>query len=926
MRNRIVSIMIVIMIFIYLVISAPVAADFDLYFDESVDKCENINEIGKNSLSASISDECSILKYVDEKDFLSNDFKQRVETEEALNSYVFEREDGTRRLYLLGEDVKFETEDGAVIEKDITLKKTDKGYSTTQNNIGLSISDSFSDGVHILFGENALSIIPKEQIINCPAVLRNNAIIYSGVYGEGTEIHFIPTLSGVKQNIVLYSCKAINEFEYIVSSKTLSPFFIENFLYFAENEDSDYRFDFGSIFIYDAVGHFTSGEIEISKIDEYSWIVTIVTPMEFLESNNTVYPVTIDPTIQVLASDTSSYIEDTTIYSGKPTLNTGSWLYNHTGLVSDGYNIGRMLVRLPGLYNSNAIFANLHADQIDNASFCIYEASGSSSQRVDLFYYSGTAWTESTATWNNTSPDGYGYLFDTMYPCNTLLTTFDITDLVKGWKNNIYTASKGFMLKNYNESDGTSYKGFDASEGLTLSRRPYVVVDYTPVIIHMPKSAIDEGESIMLTATIPNGASITWMNLSNNPNISVSNSGEVTGLKASPYACVVTAVVMLNGNMYPSACSIYVKVPDGTYFIKNKSSGRYADATGYSIGDEVLRWQLHGASNQRWEIEYITNGRYSIKNQMSNLYLGVEALNSTTAITRQYSSLGDSTEWYISKTASGDYCLFAKGNLTYSYVVGADPLSNRTIANMVYTNDSDYRDEWTLERMLPTSGYEISYSPGNWTSYVQNCCNCYAYAINNQVYPGTNYLWFKQQMGYYKGAAYMFSELEEGDIFQAVSYDYDAFNEEFNSNLIFQRVGRYDTCPAGSYKVALVASENDYHWYRQDADGLWSHKRGLNPVERTDASLTPKLIIDPLIADRGEYTVFLGYYAVSPWNGYLDTSTPVYVYYQGYIIPYDGYFTSVRPLLQKDRSSLNIINFNTAMLVNPVDSCERLCD
>ena len=115
-----------------------------------------------------------------------------------------------------------------------------------------------------------------------------------------------------------------------------------------------------------------------------------------------------------------------------------------------------------------------------------------------------------------------------------------------------------------------------------------------------------------------------------------------------------------------------------------------------SVGDEVLRWHFHGASNQRWEIEYISNGLYSIKNKMSNLYLGVEALNSTSAITRQYSALGDSTKWYISKTSSGAYCFYAKGNLTYSYVIGADPLNNNTIVNMTYSNNSDYKDEWNL--------------------------------------------------------------------------------------------------------------------------------------------------------------------------------------------------------------------------------------
>ena len=44
-------------------------------------------------------------------------------------------------------------------------------------------------------------------------------------------------------------------------------------------------------------------------------------------------------------------------------------------------------------------------------------------------------------------------------------------------------------------------------------------------------------------------------------------------------------------------------------------------------------------------------------------------------------------------------------------------------------------------------------------------------------------------------------------------------------------------CSKGSSKVALVVDpENDYHWYRQDKDGYWSHKPGGTKVTRKDAS------------------------------------------------------------------------------------------
>ncbi len=53
----------------------------------------------------------------------------------------------------------------------------------------------------------------------------------------------------------------------------------------------------------------------------------------------------------------------------------------------------------------------------------------------------------------------------------------------------------------------------------------------------------------------------------------------------------------------------------------------------------------------------------------------------------------------------------------------------------------------------------------------------------------------------------------------------------------------------GYYSVYLVIEKGvDYHWYRQDKGGLWSHKRGDFPVCNVDAS--NKLISNPVRANR----------------------------------------------------------------------------
>lgn len=56
-------------------------------------------------------------------------------------------------------------------------------------------------------------------------------------------------------------------------------------------------------------------------------------------------------------------------------------------------------------------------------------------------------------------------------------------------------------------------------------------------------------------------------------------------------------------------------------------------------------------------------------------------------------------------------------------------------------------------------------------------------------------------------------------------------------------------CPANMSKIALVVDEDeDYHFYRQDSNGYWSHKPGGTEVTHLDATKRP--IYNPELASR----------------------------------------------------------------------------
>jgi hypothetical protein len=66
-------------------------------------------------------------------------------------------------------------------------------------------------------------------------------------------------------------------------------------------------------------------------------------------------------------------------------------------------------------------------------------------------------------------------------------------------------------------------------------------------------------------------------------------------------------------------------------------------------------------------------------------------------------------------------------------------------------------------------------------------------------------------------------------------------------------------CPSGETKIALVVAPGyDYHWYRQDSNGYWSHKPGGTAATNLDNS--GEIITNPETADRGAYTDFCSYF------------------------------------------------------------------
>jgi len=125
--------------------------------------------------------------------------------------------------------------------------------------------------------------------------------------------------------------------------------------------------------------------------------------------------------------------------------------------------------------------------------------------------------------------------------------------------------------------------------------------------------------------------------------------------------------------------------------------------------------------------------------------------------------------------------------------------------------------------------------------------NCYTYALNipdhGWAYPG------ELKKNFNKKSSLTKKDLNKSYIREALIKDG------------LKEVDIKDVSPKTHHVIAaVVAKEQDFHFYRWNKDGKWTHKKGHRIPQNTDEMGYE--INDPEKATRGKYNEFIGYFAV----------------------------------------------------------------
>lgn len=145
------------------------------------------------------------------------------------------------------------------------------------------------------------------------------------------------------------------------------------------------------------------------------------------------------------------------------------------------------------------------------------------------------------------------------------------------------------------------------------------------------------------------GATI-WPGLRNGDSYSVMRlNGSGTGISLALNN--TTIVPLLKHAFGGDENSLGSTIPNGTYELRNVSSGLALDVNGESKdgGAAVIQWYANAGNNQRWKIESVGNGYYTLTNVNSGLVLDING-NSTKAgepAIQWYSNGGANQQWKI---------------------------------------------------------------------------------------------------------------------------------------------------------------------------------------------------------------------------------------------------------------------------------------
>ena len=498
---------------------------------------------------------------------------QRLRGEEPDEyTFVFLNSDGTRTSYSYGVPVKYTDENGAVRDKNNTIKDFNNEYGNLDSDVQLRFPKKLN-AVKISYKNGQVQIKPVTDMTpgHISAEVSGNTVTYANAFGEDMDLRYASAMNGVKEDIILRSNTGVNSFSFEVKTGGLALKELDGEWCVADGDRK--IFGFGDLDVTDSFtgedeatddwdAHSTTASISVQTVQENKkYVVTLSVDEAFLNAPTTVYPVYVDPSFNV----ESSYIQDTYISQGSPNANYGTGKDLKLGYGASSKS-NRVLVRFSNFVN-NVSRPGLDSTTIVSAKYYMYcTTTYTSTPYVDAYMVplESAEWMDTGATWNNAAAStlNTSLLNGSTKVGSAGWYNFDVTSAYKAWWSAL--KSRGLLFKMRIESATENYYRHFASANYTADSKklPYLAVQYgAQGIVISPTSAnLAVGETVQLKTSIyPTWLDQTVVWTSSNPDIvSVSSSGIATAKKLGH---VTITARSLKDSSVRTYCLIQVIVP-----------------------------------------------------------------------------------------------------------------------------------------------------------------------------------------------------------------------------------------------------------------------------------------------------------------------------------------------------------------------------
>ena len=670
-----------------------------------------------------------------------------------LNKIVFLNVDGSKTMYLFDFPVKYMDETGSIqdIRLEIADGTTESGkFQTAANDAVTRFPAKFTDGISLEGNDTEIRLVPVLTSANSgTATMSTNGMTANAVanatarridkntieyrYDNKTTVEYSLTYTGFKEDIVVseYTGQTTYPFRLYTNGLALEEM---DGSYYLVDDDGNIKATIGNIIIFtaDERNNAFGDIVPTTIVENEEYLLNIVVDADYLADPNTIYPIRIDPTIEInYDNNGGSAIEDITISTNKNFSGSHDSLY--VGRRSTE-GIARALMRFPGLNVSNLAGAT-----VTSATVLLRDLMCESDElAISCHVFTGNVWDANSATWSNVSPNSY---VSTAMSANTMSWSigkthspvhwysFDISSAVQGWIDGNYTQSKGIIFKvnstvengstianrtfgSYNRASyqpalSITYESGSGSSFATAETIEFGDVKTVYTLISNEKRYFKFQPAVsgeyLFYSMLESGDPQIWLY---NSNLSLIDDDDDSGSVLN-FSLAVTLTAgntyylevghhSLNTGKYEVHILRDAEISNGTYRLRNIGTEYYLDIHGPNAQEYVHQWEYHTDIQMKWNFTRDSNGYYTIQSLYGDRkYMAISSTSVGIDNIVLISNITDYARWKVYKDADNRLYLEPKSCVGKTLYVPNDSMGTELQLVLTSTNKND-RNLWTV--------------------------------------------------------------------------------------------------------------------------------------------------------------------------------------------------------------------------------------